>query len=741
MVGAKSLRIDDLEQVEAQIPITLCKLEKVAQLHKEDDSRIMEDLLTLSRGPTKYVLHYNGYIVNGYRLHAEDYDKNLRTQNCGVVVVGETDKHSEKIDYYEVLTDVLELEFTCRRVVLFECKWFDAYDKTKGVKIDEYGIVSVKWGRFQKINEPFVLVDQASQVFFANDNSNRGWCVARKVQPCDSYEIVQQKDNEFEDLENSSQNKRKRMTEVKFDMKPSKDENEVASRVKATTKYAYVAPGAVGKGRGRGHKSMLSLGVSRIDIPFSPSTDHAYNQFTETSVVAKGRGKGLRSMSNAQGVRTMNKNYLSVEKGHILSFSSTEELMQYIKTNSSSTQGKSQGLKSMCSIKDSENEERSFNQNARYVSQSFSQGLRTMNKKFLAFEKEHMQTDVAFSFSTDNDMESTPTFEPSSCAIGMNKKVRGSNKYKEVASLDIGQKLKVTFYNNRTVGKNSNLFSRHLGKIVRDRNICPLGVSSWKHIKEEKLNHMWAVVKDKFDSDDMNSHRDHVLGWMKELWNKWRGQLHEKYVKGKPIQEALTNMPKGVEKKQWEWKNILLQKIFKFDILPNNARSNRNAINRAKLKMLHHIGSKPIREIIYQKGGKDGNPPDLATIFYETRKKNNTLVDFETIEKHAQIQALVESEPSLSSIEIVEKCFGPQSRSNVFDFGGGVKARDLKGGTSSKAELLAELRSTQKENQSLKDCMYNFQNEMKELKELKELFLAQHPNYQPPIQENDYSNP
>jgi len=100
----------------------------------------------------------------------------------------------------------------------------------------------------------------------------------------------------------------------------------------------------------------------------------------------------------------------------------------------------------------------------------------------------------------------------------------------------------------------------------------------------------------------------------------------------------------------------------------------------------------------------------------------------------------VESEPSLSSIEIVEKCFGPQSRSHVFGFGGGVKARDLKGGTSSKAELLAELRSTQKENQSLKDCMSNFQNEMKELKQLKEFFLAQHPNFQPPIQENDYSD-
>jgi len=34
------------------------------------------------------------------------------------------------------------------------------------------------------------------------------------------------------------------------------------------------------------------------------------------------------------------------------------------------------------------------------------------------------------------------------------------------------------------------------------------------------------------------------------------------------------------------------------------------------------------------KGGKDGNPPDLATIFFETRKKDNKLVEPEAIEKH-----------------------------------------------------------------------------------------------------------
>ncbi|XP_019243437.1 PREDICTED: uncharacterized protein LOC109223532 isoform X2 [Nicotiana attenuata] len=161
----------------------------------------------------------------------------------------------------------------------------------------------------------------------------------------------------------------------------------------------------------------------------------------------------------------------------------------------------------------------------------------------------------------------------------------------------------------------------------------------------------------------------------------------------------------------------------------STARSHRNAANRAKLKMLHHIGSKPIREIIYQKGGKDGNPPDLATIFFETRKKNNTLVDFETIEKHAQIRELVMSEPSLPSIEIVEKCFGPQTRSHIFGYGGGVKAKDLKGGASSKAELISELRSTREENKSLKDRVSTLESEMKDLKKL---VLAQHSNVQPP---------
>nr|XP_016473422.1 PREDICTED: uncharacterized protein LOC107795295 isoform X2 [Nicotiana tabacum] len=414
-------------------------------------------------------------------------------------------------------------------------------------------------------------------------------------------------------------------------MRPSKNENEVASIGKATTKYVFVAPGVIGKGRGRGLKSLSSLGVSRIDIPFFPSTDQAmkYNQIVETGAVTKGRGRGLRFMCSL-GVSEMgptNKKPLVFEKGHmqtnIPSFSSTDNIMHYIQKNSASALGKGrkQELRSMCSLEESENEERSFHQNTHYNCQSMSrpskstlsaaqelrtvnknplvhdkenmqtdisfspsvdqvmqspqkaeasilgkgrgrvrsmcsfeesenevrsfypnshyasqnmsrhskstrldstmyaaQGLRTMNQKLLFHDKENMQTDISFSPSIDQVMQSTQTVETSTA--GKVKKVRGSNKCKEVASLEVGEKLKVTFYNNRTVGKNNNLFSRHLGKIVCDRNIYPLGILSWDRIKEEKLNHMWAAVKDKFESDDMDIHRDHILGWMKELWNK-----------------------------------------------------------------------------------------------------------------------------------------------------------------------------------------------------------------------------
>ena len=71
----------------------------------------MEDLLSLARGPTQYVTSFSGYIVNGYRFHTEEREKSFVTRNSGVVVIGNTGQSDENIDYYGILTDVLELQY------------------------------------------------------------------------------------------------------------------------------------------------------------------------------------------------------------------------------------------------------------------------------------------------------------------------------------------------------------------------------------------------------------------------------------------------------------------------------------------------------------------------------------------------------------------------------------------------------------------------------------------------------
>lgn len=106
---------------------------------------------------------------------------------------------------------------------------------------------------------------------------------------------------------------------------------------------------------------------------------------------------------------------------------------------------------------------------------------------------------------------------------------------------------------------------------------------------------------------------------------------------------------------------------------------------------------------------------------------------------------MVQADPSLPIIEIVEKCCGPQTLSHVFGIGGGLKAKDLKGGTSSKAELLSALRSIREdikflneenkilneENKSLNDRLSTIEDKMKDIMNMKEFFVAQQSHVPP----------
>ncbi|KAH0765174.1 hypothetical protein KY285_001045 [Solanum tuberosum] len=770
VLGSKELKIDNLNHIEAQIPITLCKLEKVFT-PSFIDVMVHLPIHLASEAMIARPIHYRWmYLVERWLYFLKPLIGNRACPegSCrseGLSIFCQPGKTLGAKTPCELEADELEqapiyILKNCDEVLPFLeefaqthenarhlsdvewnrqfIEWFkhrvvqlhkgddnrmmeDLLSLSHGVKKDEYDFVSVNPGRFLKINEPFVLANQASQVFFyANDNSNKGWQVMMKTQPRDSFEIIEQMNDDVVELGSPSQKKRKRTNEVQDET--SQAENEDSSTMKSTLRYTFVAPGSIGKGRGRGVglKSLGEKGNMPAKKLFSQSNDPV-NHYIQEIETGKTRGLEQKSytMSSSQGMETMHKYSLDLEK---------ENMKINIPSPTYATgKGIEQRSESIMSSKSPRSN----------TTKSSSQEMQKMDRNPLVSEKDDKQINISLPPSTDQVMKHTETTENVSPNPKKVRRVRGSNTCKEVAALEIGQKLKVTFYNNRTVGTNSKLFSRHLGKIVRDRNICPLGVSSWNDIRQEKLNHMWATVEHKFESVDMNDHRDHILGWMNELWNKWRGNLHEKYVKDKPIQQSLRNIPRGVDKKEWEY---LVKEHFASESF--QARSNMNAANRAKLTMLHHIGSKPIREIIYQKGGKDGNPLDLATIFFENRKKDNKLVEPEAIEKHVQI---VQADPSLPRIEIVEKYCGPQTRSHVFGFRGGVKANDLKGGTSSKAELFSALRSSREdnkslneenkflneENKSLNDRLSTLENEMKEIMKMKELFAAQQSHVQP----------
>ncbi|CAN1301921.1 hypothetical protein LINPERPRIM_LOCUS25197 [Linum perenne] len=79
-------------------------------------------------------------------------------------------------------------------MILFQCDWCDVYDKEKGAKVDEYGFVSVNLKKLLKPDEPFVLANQASQVFFVDDKNNKNWHVAMRVEPRDTYALPVEED-------------------------------------------------------------------------------------------------------------------------------------------------------------------------------------------------------------------------------------------------------------------------------------------------------------------------------------------------------------------------------------------------------------------------------------------------------------------------------------------------------------------------------------------------------------------
>uniref|UniRef100_M1DE00 Transposon protein, CACTA, En/Spm sub-class n=1 Tax=Solanum tuberosum TaxID=4113 RepID=M1DE00_SOLTU len=277
-----------------------------------------------------------------------------------------------------------------------------------------------------------------------------------------------------------------------------------------------------------------------------------------------------------------------------------------------------------------------------------SQGIPTIPKNSIDLEKENKQTNPSAHASTNLASIGKGRGQGPKSSTFFTSQGMGMKHNNNIASeSEVGCINKSALYANqhtRTPSKRTRAYSAMLSS--QEMQIMDKIILEQEDMQtiDQVMEHSQTIekgssnpTKHKFEAVDMNDHRDHIFGWMNELWNKWRGHLHAKYVKDKPIQQSLKNIPRGVDKKEWE-------------------------------------------------------------------------------------------------------C-------HVFGFGGGVKAKDLKGGTSSKVELLSALRSTRddnkflneenkslnEENKSLNDRLSTLEDEMKAIMKMKEFFDAQQSNVPPTI--------
>jgi hypothetical protein len=156
-----------------------------------------KSLSSLSLGPERKCKCYNGYFVNGYVFHTEEYGQGRKTYNSGVCVKGSTSSELE-VDYYGRLEEVVELQYHNEQniVFLFKCYWYDTTDR--GIRVDpHYGLVEINSkARLRNINDVFVFAKQCQQVYytytpsFRKDRSRVDWLSVLKTKPRGRVEVV-----------------------------------------------------------------------------------------------------------------------------------------------------------------------------------------------------------------------------------------------------------------------------------------------------------------------------------------------------------------------------------------------------------------------------------------------------------------------------------------------------------------------------------------------------------------------
>ena len=132
---------------------------------------IDRQLAFLARGPSGSVTTFQGYEINGYTFYTRAQDKKNTNQNSGVRIdaIGHDGPTST---YYGVIDNIWELEYGPLKVPLFRCQWVRLTGG--GITIDDSRMTTIDLNKVGYSDEPSVLANDVTQVFYVKDMSSKG---------------------------------------------------------------------------------------------------------------------------------------------------------------------------------------------------------------------------------------------------------------------------------------------------------------------------------------------------------------------------------------------------------------------------------------------------------------------------------------------------------------------------------------------------------------------------------------
>jgi hypothetical protein len=120
----------------------------------------------LASQPSSCVTSWQAYDINGYTYYTKEKDKKSVAQNSDIHIEA-IHPQGLKTTYYGCIQDIWDLDYGLRiRIPIFRCQWVK---QLNGVNIDNYRLTLVDLKNVGHQDDPWVLADRVTHVFYVFD--------------------------------------------------------------------------------------------------------------------------------------------------------------------------------------------------------------------------------------------------------------------------------------------------------------------------------------------------------------------------------------------------------------------------------------------------------------------------------------------------------------------------------------------------------------------------------------------